>query len=198
MWLTRRLAYVPVGCQSARESIKELTALPCSRQQLQCRLNESATRGTHARMQSCRQGALTCMGRVSVRSFVAWGVWSSRINQPNQRKKETHTHTHNAHGGQLEQWFLEHAARAGSGKRGGMRTLCISIADRKVGYEPAAGGMCTVTTRESNDQPFSAQRMKAGCSTAGHLRTQDVLHMIRSVLQARRTRTDRLDTTTEA
>ena len=58
-------------------------------------------------------------------------------------------------------------------------------------------GMCTSTTRESNEQPFSAQRMKAGCSTAGHLRTQDVSYMIRNAWQARRTRTDRLDTTTE-
>ncbi len=57
--------------------------------------------------------------------------------------------------------------------------------------------MCIVTTRESNEQAFSAQRMNAGCSIADHLRTQDVLHMVRSAWQARRTGTDRLDTTTE-
>ncbi len=39
--------------------------------------------------------------------------------------------------------------------------------------------------------------MKAGCSIAGHLRTHDVSHMIRSAWQARRTRTGRLDSTAE-
>ena len=58
-------------------------------------------------------------------------------------------------------------------------------------------GMCGITTRESNEQPFSAQRMKAGCITAGHLRTHDVSHMIRSAWQARNTRTGRLGSTTE-
>ncbi len=59
-------------------------------------------------------------------------------------------------------------------------------------------GMCTVTTRESNEQAFSAQRMNAGCSIAGHLRTQNVSYMIRNAWQARKTRTGRLGTTTEA
>ena len=47
-------------------------------------------------------------------------------------------------------------------------------------YEPAAGGDVDQHTQESNEQAFSAQRMKAGCSTAGHLRTQNVSYMIRS------------------
>ena len=58
--------------------------------------------------------------------------------------------------------------------------------------------MCGITTRESNEQPFSAQRMKAGCITAGHLRTQNASHMICNAWQARRARTGRLGTTTEA
>ena len=64
-------------------------------------------------------------------------------------------------------------------------------------YEPAAGGHVDQHTLASNEQPFSAQRMNAGCSIAGHLHTQNVSHMIRNALQARKTRTDKLDNTTE-
>ncbi len=58
-------------------------------------------------------------------------------------------------------------------------------------------GMCTVTTRKINVNAEFTQRMNAGCITADHLRTQDVSYMIRNAWQARRTRTDRLDSTAE-
>ena len=93
------MVYVPVGCKHARESIKELTARPCVCQQLQYRLNERATRGTHASMQSCRHGALTCMGRVGACAGSSLGVCGV-AHKPTNEKETAHTH---AHGGQLEQ-----------------------------------------------------------------------------------------------
>jgi hypothetical protein len=64
-------------------------------------------------------------------------------------------------------------------------------------HEPAAGGQVHRHNTGINVNAVVAQRMNAGCSIADHLRTQDVLHMIRSAWQVRKTRTDRLDNTTE-
>ncbi len=93
MWYTRRHGVRTGGVrQYARESIKALTALPCSCQQLQCRLNESGTRGTQASMQSDRHGALTCMGRVGACAASSLGVCGV-VHQPTNEKRDTHMHT---------------------------------------------------------------------------------------------------------
>ncbi len=74
--------------------------------------------------------------------------------------------------------------------------MCTCIADRKVDV-PAAGGH--VHRHNTGIERTTVQRTvnNAGCSTAGHLRTQDVSYMIRSAWQVRKTRTDRLGSTTE-
>ncbi len=63
--------------------------------------------------------------------------------------------------------------------------------------EPAAGGHVRYHNTGINVNAVVARRMKAGCSAAGHLRTQKASHMIRNAWQARRTRTDKLDSTAE-
>jgi hypothetical protein len=116
------------------------------------------------------------------------------LRTTNQPKRDTHTH---AHGGKLKQCFLEHAARPGSWAERIHEDIVHMHCRHAWCTNLRLASMCIVTTRESNEQPFSAQRMKAGCSIAGHLRTQDVSYMIRSAWQARNTRTGRLGSTTE-
>jgi hypothetical protein len=153
------------------------------------------TRGTHASMQSCRQGALTCMGWVGACGASSLGVCGVAHNQrTNQRKKSQHTHTHTVASWSNDSWRTQ----LGRGlEREDTSEHCAHAWERMLGYIPTAGGDVHRHNTGINVNAVFAQGMKAGCSAVDHLGTQDVSYMIRNALQARKTRTGRLGSTTE-